>query len=341
MMNSVSKKKNIVFIDLAKGMAIFLVVLGHALKCLPETTPAVMKQITSLIYLIHMPLFFVIAGMLFELNKPRYETAGLGTFLKKKGQLYLVPYVSFSLLLYVMVNVCSNIHGLETVMEKIANPMNFREFLWALFTYENHMDGHLWFSYVMFFVLAIAFLLIHIPDKWIMIELYAMYTVTFYFAFPEVVWKVMRYLFLFYVGKELYRNWCKIEKIKLVYYAFVFVATYGGYLLLKTIENPAMGFLKPVSEVTSACIILILLSRINNKRLVGILDRLGKESYVIYLLHQPYIVPVVMTLLGKSKDMSGIGIIISTVLGIVIPIMANDHILKKIRILNFCFLGGH
>lgn len=50
------------------------------------------------------------------------------------------------------------------------------------------------------------------PDKYILIELYILYVFTFYFTLPEVVWKSMRYLFLFYIGKFIYRAWYKLKK---------------------------------------------------------------------------------------------------------------------------------
>lgn len=49
-------------IDIAKGIGIFLVVLGHVPILMWLATP---------IYIFHMPLFFFLSGMFFHLNEDR------------------------------------------------------------------------------------------------------------------------------------------------------------------------------------------------------------------------------------------------------------------------------
>ena len=52
--------KRIDFIDVAKGIAIFLVVYGHTYDG---------RNLHLFIYSFHMPLFFFISGLLFKENK--------------------------------------------------------------------------------------------------------------------------------------------------------------------------------------------------------------------------------------------------------------------------------
>lgn len=76
------------YIDLAKGIGIFLVVLGHAtLKN---------DYVTSYIYSFHMPLFFVIAGMLLCATKS-YEGA-IKPVLIGKLRTLMLPYLFFSII---------------------------------------------------------------------------------------------------------------------------------------------------------------------------------------------------------------------------------------------------
>ncbi len=72
-------------IDIAKGILIFLVVLGHA----PEGSAALHKYI----YWFHMPAFFIISGLFLR------ETFCLKEEVKKKALRLLVPYAVFSLVL--------------------------------------------------------------------------------------------------------------------------------------------------------------------------------------------------------------------------------------------------
>ena len=49
------------WIDWAKALGILLVVMGHSNYSLPDINP--------MIFMIHMPLFFVASGYLFKTNK--------------------------------------------------------------------------------------------------------------------------------------------------------------------------------------------------------------------------------------------------------------------------------
>ena len=71
--------------DTAKGIGILLMVMGHS---------AVPQTIQDLIYGFHMPLFFVIAGMLYDAK--RWENLGFVALCKRRWNSYVVPYFILS-----------------------------------------------------------------------------------------------------------------------------------------------------------------------------------------------------------------------------------------------------
>jgi hypothetical protein len=71
------------------------------------------------------------------------------------------------------------------------------EFIKSLVTYNNPVDNHLWFSYVMFIVLVLAFIMRKVNLRLLVPVLYFVYALTWFFSFDEIVWKVMRYRFYF------------------------------------------------------------------------------------------------------------------------------------------------
>lgn len=83
-------KKRVTYFDLAKGIGIILVVLGHM-----ENIDA---PIRIWIASFHMPLFFVISGMLIALKGEDSLTEGIGNAVKKKAKGILIPYFWFSLM---------------------------------------------------------------------------------------------------------------------------------------------------------------------------------------------------------------------------------------------------
>ena len=90
-MESTSQTR-IQWIDTAKLLGIYLVILGH----IPMTN----NDLTALIYSFHMPLFFFLSGIMVK-NEKIYETA------TKSLKTLIVPYVCFYLinLLYFFINV--------------------------------------------------------------------------------------------------------------------------------------------------------------------------------------------------------------------------------------------
>lgn len=79
---SLSAKERYLFVDIAKGIGILLVMFAHV-----NYTPALLTYI----YAFHMPLFFVLSGMLFR--KEKY--CSFAQFFKKRFLKLICPYMFF------------------------------------------------------------------------------------------------------------------------------------------------------------------------------------------------------------------------------------------------------
>lgn len=75
------------WLDIAKGIGIFLVVIGHT---------GLTKVIATWIWSFHMPLFFILSGFSFTFTK----SPSLIKFIKKRIRNLLIPYIIFSLIVY-------------------------------------------------------------------------------------------------------------------------------------------------------------------------------------------------------------------------------------------------
>ena len=80
------------YIDVAKGIGIFLVVFGHVLWKGKYAIPYA-NSICNMIYSFHMPLFFVISGLCIKESK----TLTLQT-VKDMANAYLIPYVVWTVI---------------------------------------------------------------------------------------------------------------------------------------------------------------------------------------------------------------------------------------------------
>ena len=80
MENSIGR---IQWIDIAKGIGIILVIIGHV---------SINANINDFIYSFHMPLFFIISGFLYKPKK---------NFVKNKVRSILIPYFVFSIVSFI------------------------------------------------------------------------------------------------------------------------------------------------------------------------------------------------------------------------------------------------
>ncbi|MCQ2437174.1 MAG: acyltransferase, partial [Clostridia bacterium] len=131
-------------VDLLKGIAILLVVAGHALDY--NTASHVGEHflwrdyLFWLIYSFHMQLFFALSGFL-----DGGSSADRLSFIRRKAVRLLVPY-SFVGLLYMPFKM-----GLSALARQTFDP----SVLWQIFL-GNNPDAGLWFLYVLFLISVIV-----------------------------------------------------------------------------------------------------------------------------------------------------------------------------------------
>jgi fucose 4-O-acetylase-like acetyltransferase len=131
------------WVDYAKGIGIFLVVVGHTLRGLVSAgilAPSrVLEDIDSWIYAFHMPLFFFLAGLFFE----RSLAKGARRFVADKLGTVAYPYLLWSLLQGLIQA------GLSSMTSHAADVSQ----LWRIL-YRPEMQ--FWFLYTLFLILLLC-----------------------------------------------------------------------------------------------------------------------------------------------------------------------------------------
>lgn len=122
----VSKEsERIEYLDIAKGIGIILVIMGH--------TGFLTETLKTYVFSFHMPLFFVISGMLMclkgDLEKDKKE------IFKKKARSFLIPYFWFSLI-YVIIYIITYNIGLTSKADFIQS---------VIYMFTFYGDSTLWF----------------------------------------------------------------------------------------------------------------------------------------------------------------------------------------------------
>lgn len=88
---AVLQKERLQWADIARGIGIFLVVLGHTYRD---------NAVRSWLYAFHMPLFFFLSGWMLG-RKKAIAPAGYRAFAVKKFRAFMIPYALFLALSYV------------------------------------------------------------------------------------------------------------------------------------------------------------------------------------------------------------------------------------------------
>jgi polysaccharide biosynthesis protein PslL len=181
-------KSRLAYIDIARGIGILLVVLGHTLA---EANYHVQNSsvlfLGRLIYSFHMPLFFFLSGMFFKSDLPFLDV------LKRRFDSILKPYL-FTLFMVYFVSVFYDKNlGLTTAVVRIIKALYGNSYYLELYW------SQLWFLPVLFAVSIFAF--------------------GFYAVFKRLpVWMVFTGLLLTLVAGILTMNW--FMPLKLAFFGY-------------------------------------------------------------------------------------------------------------------------
>lgn len=143
-------EKRDVFFDIAKGVGIISVVLGHCFS-----SP------NKYIYCYHMFLFFFITGFFY--NKKKYEKDPVGNIVNKLKNNY-PKYFIYSFFLLLGHNIFLNLGIIDTVHYSISNFIVNTVNL-SMFVPSEILTGALWFIPVMIYAISIFGVLVYIGSK--------------------------------------------------------------------------------------------------------------------------------------------------------------------------------
>lgn len=351
--------KRIQEIDLVRGVAIFLVVLGHTFPPLIKDQYIIAYVLYHFIYNFHMPLFFAVSGFLYYSKKSDLK---LNHFIGKKFKQLMIPYISYSVVTY------SVIHSVIYVSPRLKDILNksgyfqvdnIMEFVYSLLTYNDHLDKHLWFIYALFLIFILAelvnkymrafnshfllamFLLLSVSSALNVIPTFSIIKLTLY------------HFIFFYIGKIFAENYNKfsflLEYKNFVMFSFLIANSFIifiEYLRFNEIINNQLGELLRILLIYPASIlgilsIFIIVYYVKNNQMKRTLMHLSKYSYDIYLIHQPFIVSGSIAILYKFTNIPVLFIILlSLTLGIFIPLFISKWVFRRNDILGKLFLGN-
>ncbi len=274
---SINKNARIPMIDVAKGIGIVLVVIGHT-----KLPTIAMNRI----YAFHVPLFFVLSGMVFSKNK------SLISQMYSKMKTLLVPYYFFGIFVTLALYLHNNISTAAQIFEFVILGTGYNSALWfiahlfVLTVYSQFIIQYLnktslYVLLVLHLIIGLKFFEIEIPSFW-RVDLLPL---SFSFF-------VVGYLF----KEQIINTIASLKWMAAVAMFGVFLASVYFNLVHYSFAEHSYGFFLGLPfNYLIASISGILLTLFISSKLVrfGIFHFIGRHTLVILSTHQ--FIPMLLT----------------------------------------------
>ncbi|MCD7808674.1 MAG: acyltransferase family protein [Erysipelotrichaceae bacterium] len=277
-------------VDLAKGIAIILMVIGH---CYSQT-----NIIIKIIYAFHMPFFFIVSGILYR-EKSFYNNSDIFS-LKKHLVTTFVPYFLFGILFSFLINILSYKNGFINGI--IAG-------MYKLITMQGISTE--WFLPCMFFSQLIFFIIYKIDKNKLpficsVISLIVGVFVSISDVYLTVLWRILIGFGFFSVGfygRNIFMKMNNLTNNFIILLIFILLLTLNGNVNLVSLEF-SNGFIYIVDSVIGSYLLLQLCHFfVNSSKIIGggYLLYVGKNSIIILVTHM-FIIEIVRLVDYKFFD---------------------------------------
>jgi acyltransferase len=252
------------WLDIAKGIAILLMVIGHT------TIPSVLS---SFIWAFHMPLFFIASGW-----TTNWQKADFIGFTKRKFRTLLLPFFIYSFIV-LMIQISLGWNNLNDWMNN------------------GWISYALWFIPVLFLASLFAKLIYSIKNKNLLrfsAFMFALVSGALSFYKIQLPWalsSVPLATFLIVVGTEFKKTNFTIEDSKLWHILLLLIVTAGisHFWRLDLCFNSILPFLPLTIGAIAGTLMIFMVSswiEIHLKYLSIVLRKVGKETYLIVAFSQ-------------------------------------------------------
>ena len=272
-------------LDMAKGIGIFLVVLGHTCRS---------DEFKKLIYFFHLPLFFIISGFLFNIKKyDRYTQ-----FLKENIKSLLLPYATFYLISFLYWALFERAMRPGSVQISLLTPLT--GFFYGT-DYKFYMlpNGAVWFLLALFMARNFLYVTVrYVESKILFVFIIALSAFIGYYISISSNYKLpfsinSAFVAFFFVGfgylfKPFYKH---ITDNFPIYTSLMILALIVSFVAVKYNSLPDMDYCRYgniilfLSGGISGTLLCIFLCRIFGR--LSVLQYLGKNSLIIMGISEP------------------------------------------------------
>lgn len=327
------EKKRIFWIDLGKGITIFLVVLAHSINntllmtthnmAITPQEKAILNFMNYALFLVIMPVFFALSGFLY---KPTIDFKSFKNRIIKKVISLLGPYIFFSLL-FIVLSIIT-----DSVVQGADGILSLLDMLYAPF-------GYLWYLYVLFFIFIIVdvMYILSVPELFQFL-LYFVLCVIGMTIDEDSISKILTWLFFFYLGYLLRQRAYifSISSKKYIFIIILFIASAIVPIIFQKdwiVNSNQVHIENLIAKILSIFIFFKLFNILNTKsKLAQYFIKSGKQSLIIYLVHVPIILILGKFYFGSWEATLTLYLLVSWICSKIIANLSSE-----INILEFIF----
>lgn len=328
------KEKRLDWVDAAKGLGIFLIVVSHAIRPDMRQAHAAWRIIYDVIIAFSIGMFLTLSGVTYQLGDSR-RTAEPGRFLQKRARSLLLPFFVYALIIYGVFSFAvwfPPTAGVFRGSEYGYLPLG--EYLRLTLWEDSPYSAHLWFIWALFWITLAVYGADRISERWKLPRQGVRWCVAAAFCLAgslewqsSVVHRVLTHTVYFVYGTELARRPGLLKRGEAgAWTAFLLSA---GVLVWYVSEGwyvvPWRGTVLWQFCWLGVRLVLIggifrLTQRLHS---AAWLTRLGRESFWVYLLHQPFCCGFVGLLLYSKLGLpAALVCAVSVALGLSLPLWA-------------------
>lgn len=285
--------ERIVWIDIAKGIGIILVVLGHV-----NYVSDIDYNIIRVVYMFHMPLFFFLSGYLYKKNT---DIKGL---VKNKFQQLMVPYFASLFVLAPFSPMFKELYASPDVTFSMLAEVIGKLLFGGCYLYDE--VGILWFLPVLFLTQIVYSVLCNRLKMYnvhlvVLLLLIGAYILSMSFAKDQLVplnaHVVMATLAIYHLGRMYKESGYKENIILIIVLAVISIASIWVFKdNIFSIRSGYYGY--PFFTLFCAIVMILLVKNISeavakNNGLMRFFTSLGKDSLFIMCFHMFFMLNVV------------------------------------------------
>jgi fucose 4-O-acetylase-like acetyltransferase len=279
-------KQRLEELDLAKGLAIFLVVLGHLVSGPSPAGNQWYVSLQVLVYEFHMPFFMFLSGAVFQVTFRPTGAASTWAFISSRAQRLLPAFVIFSIIIWAGKNVASQFLTVDNFDSR-----GWQELIEIYLSPTTSVARSLWYIYVLLELYALFAIVLTITGGRLLpaVLLAATMRGAYHLATVPTSFganSLCEYAIFFIAGAAFARHYDRmmpwVRQNTLIFYG-IFAASFLTTLVL---PHP---WSKGVIGLASVPAVLAFASSVTSPRDKGALLLLGEYTFTIYLMNTLFI----------------------------------------------------